>query len=155
MLNIAGSEPGFAPMGLMAFSLAMMIARFGGDLIRMKLGDRLVLILCSIFALKGLGLLLVIPTPGMVFTGLLMVGLGLSIVVPIVFSIAGNAPGLAPGVGIGMVTMIGYTGFLFGPPIIGFVAEWQDLRIALSLTFVLVLGMTILSFRFQENVEGK
>ena len=73
----------------------------------------------------GILLLILFPVPWMVITGLFLVGLGLSVIVPITYSTAGSAEGLAPGVGISMVTTIGYSGFLFGPPIIGFIADWQ------------------------------
>lgn len=151
MLRIAAADSAFAPMGLVAFSLAMMVARFGGDHIRTRLGDRLLLINCSILAALGLALALVLPHPVVVLVGLLLVGLGLSVVVPIAYSTAGNSPGLAPGVGIGMVTTIGYAGLLLGPPIIGFLADWQDLRVALAFTLMLFVVMLLLSFRFQPS----
>jgi predicted MFS family arabinose efflux permease len=149
MLNVAKAEPGFAPVGLAVFSMAMMVARFGGDTVRARLGDRSLLISCSLIALSGLGLILVFPHPWMVLVGLLFVGLGLSVIVPIAYSTAGNVPGMSPGVGIGMVTTIGYTGFLFGPPIIGFLADWQGLRVALLFTLGLFVLMTALSVRFR------
>lgn len=147
MLNIANAEQAFAPMGLAAFSLAMMLARFGGDVVRVQLGDRMLLIVNSLIALAGLALAILIPNPITVVLGLLLVGLGLSVIVPIAYSKAGNAPGLAPGVGIGMVTTIGYAGLLLGPPIIGFLADWQDLRVALMFILLLFGLMAFLSFR--------
>ena len=149
MLNIADAGPSFAPMGLLAFSSAMMIARFGGDFVRNRLGDQKLLSLNSIIAAIGLGLVLLIPIPWVVFLGLLLVGLGLSAIVPIAYSTAGNAPGLSPGEGISMVATIGYAGFLLGPPIIGFLADWQSLRFALLFTLLLFVLMTMLSFRLK------
>lgn len=149
MLRIASADSGFAPMGLVAFSLAMMTARFLGDRVRDRMGDRHLLIGSSMVAVAGLGLALLIPHPIVVLIGLLLVGLGLSVVVPIAYSTAGQAPGLAPGMGIGMVTTIGYGGLLLGPPIIGFLADWQGLRIALAFTLVLFVVMVLLSFRFR------
>ena len=73
-----------------------------------------------------------------------LVGLGLSNVVPIVFSLAGNYPGVQPGVGIAAATTIGYSGFVVGPPLIGFIADASDLRIALGLLGVLFLIMAVL-----------
>jgi predicted MFS family arabinose efflux permease len=149
MLRIAGAKPGFAPIGLAAFSGAMMTARFFGDYVRGRLGDRLLMIYNSILATAGLGLLLLFPYPAVVLIGLFLVGLGLSVIVPIAYSTAGRAPGLSPGVGIGMVTTIGYSGFLFGPPIIGFLADWQNLRVALAFILLLFIMMTVLSVRFR------
>ncbi len=55
-------------------------------------------------------------------------------------------PGIKPGVGISMVTTIGYSGFLFGPPIIGFLADWQGLRLAMGFIALLFVIMALLSF---------
>lgn len=150
MLNIAQAGVAFAPLGLATFSLAMMFARFFGDRARAQMGDRSLMIRSSIVAAFGLGLVLLLPNPFIVLLGLFLVGLGLSVIVPIAYSTAGNAPGLSPGVGIGMVTTIGYAGFLLGPPIIGFLADWQSLRVALLFTLALFVVMTMLSFRFRQ-----
>ena len=75
----------------------------------------------------------------------MLVGLGLSVIVPIAYSKAGNMPNIEPGVGISMVTTVGYSGFLMGPPIIGFIADWVGLRIALGVVLVLFLLMFFLS----------
>jgi fucose permease len=61
--------------------------------------------------------------------------------VPIVFSAAGNQPGLSPGAGISLVTMMGYSGILVAPSSIGFVAEHVGFRstyVALALLLVVV-----------------
>jgi MFS family permease len=70
------------------------------------------------------------------------VGIGLAAIVPIAYSTAGNIPGLSPGVGISMVTSIGYAGFLVGPPVIGFLSDWWGLRF--GMTFVLFLFFVML-----------
>jgi hypothetical protein len=45
-----------------------------------------------------------------------------------------------------MVTTVGYSGFLFGPPIIGFIADLYNLRIGLLLVILLFILMTVLGF---------
>lgn len=65
---------------------------------------------------------------------------------PIAYSIAGHTKDLPPGVGLAMVTTVGYTGFLFGPPMIGLIAEWQNLRIALSVVGFMLIVMTVLAY---------
>ena len=72
-------------------------------------------------------------------------GLGVANMVPILFSAAGNHPGLAPGAGIAAVTMFGYSGILVAPSTIGFVAEYVGFRwtygtLALLLVFVALMA---------------
>jgi MFS family permease len=143
--KIAQAPPAIAPLGLAAFSMAMMIARFLGDSARDRWGDGRLLIAGSVFAVIGLSLVLAVLEPFVIIMACLLVGLGLSVIVPIAYSKAGNMPGIEPGVGISMVTTVGYSGFLFGPPIIGFVADWVGLRIALGVVLILFLFMFFLS----------
>jgi MFS family permease len=147
MENIAHADQALAPMGLSAFALAMTIGRFFGDSAREKFGDRLLMVTCGLIATAGIRIALSFDNPMVVIGGLFIVGIGLSSVVPIAYSIAGHTKDLPPGVGLAMVTTVGYSGFLFGPPIIGFIAQWQNLRIALALVALLFVVMTFLSFQ--------
>ncbi|QNF35205.1 MFS transporter [Adhaeribacter swui] len=147
MENIAHADEALAPLALAAFSLAMTVGRLLGDRVREKLGDKTLLLYSGFISFIGLGIALAFPVPYLIIVGFLIVGFGLATVVPITYSIAGNAPGLPPGVGLSMVTTVGYAGFLFGPPVIGFLADWQNLRIALFFIAVLFALMTFLSFR--------
>jgi len=75
-----------------------------------------------------------------VIAGFILVGFGLSNLVPILFGSAGrHKAGVGPG--IAAVTTIGYFGFLVGPPLIGTLASLSSLPAALSL--VIVFGLII------------
>ncbi|MEM9835994.1 MAG: MFS transporter [Bacteroidota bacterium] len=130
MLRIAGSPEQWAPIGQAAFSGAMMIGRFGGDWARGVYGSRALIRGGGLLALIGLSVALLFPYPISAFLGFLLVGLGLSNIVPIAYSVSGKIPGVPPGVGISSVTTIGYSGFLFGPPIIGFISDWHNEALA-------------------------
>lgn len=130
MQNISMASETLAPFGLSAFATAMTIGRIFGDRVRASMGDRKMIIMGGIIALVGLASSLIFVYPWVTIAGFFLVGIGLSTIVPIAYSIAGNTSDLSPGVGLAMVTTVGYTGFLVGPPVIGFIADWQDLRIA-------------------------
>ncbi|NOS91625.1 MAG: MFS transporter [Cyclobacteriaceae bacterium] len=150
MENIALAPPALAPLGLSAFALAMTIGRFFGDGARLKFGDRKLMIICGVISTIGISLTLLFSNPYSVIIGLFVVGIGLSSIVPIAYSVAGNSKNLPPGVGLAMVTTVGYSGFLFGPPLIGLLANWQSLRIALMLVAFLFVIMTFLSARYKS-----
>jgi MFS family permease len=150
MENIAMASPALAPLGLSAFALAMTIGRFFGDSARLKFGDRNLMVMCGIISTMGIALTLLFNNPYSVIAGLFIIGIGLSSIVPIAYSIAGNSKNLPPGVGLAMVTTVGYSGFLFGPPIIGLLANWQSLRIALMVVAFLFVIMTFLSARYKS-----
>ena len=150
MENIAMASPALAPLGLSAFALAMTIGRFFGDGARLKFGDRNLMVMCGLISTMGIALTLLFKNPYSVIAGLFIIGIGLSSIVPIAYSIAGNSKNLPPGVGLAMVTTVGYSGFLFGPPIIGLLANWQSLRIALMVVAFLFVIMTFLSARYKS-----
>ena len=150
MENIAMASPALAPLGLSAFALAMTIGRFFGDGARLKFGDRKLMVMCGLISTMGIALTLLFNNPYSVIAGLFIIGIGLSSIVPIAYSIAGNSKKLPPGVGLAMVTTVGYSGFLFGPPIIGLLANWQSLRIALMVVAFLFVIMTFLSARYKS-----
>lgn len=151
MENIAQSGKAIAPLGLAFFALAMTIGRIFGDSARVRFGDRKVMVVCGAIAVVGLLIAIIFIYPFLVIAGFFIVGLGLSTIVPIAYSLAGNTKDLPAGVGIAMVTTVGYSGFLFGPPIIGFVADISSLRMALLLVLVLFVLLTLLASQYKVS----
>jgi MFS family permease len=150
MENIAGADLALAPIGLSAFAFAMTLGRFVGDRARVHFGDRNLMLICGLISLCGISLSIVWLHPLAVIAGFFIVGIGLSAVVPIAYSLAGNAPDLPAGVGLAMVTTVGYSGFLFGPPLIGFLADLSSLRHAMILVAALFAVMIVLAYRFKK-----
>jgi MFS family permease len=151
MENVAHATKGFAPIAIASFATAMMLGRIFGDRVRAAIGDKKLIVLGGIVATIGILVTLIFPFPYSSIAGFFFVGLGLSTIVPIAYSIAGNAKGLPHGVGLAMVTTVGYSGFLFGPPIIGFLADWQSLRFSLGVVAGLFVIMTVLGMRYNPS----
>eukprot|EP01065_Artemidia_motanka_P027211 TRINITY_DN32431_c0_g1_i1.p1 TRINITY_DN32431_c0_g1~~TRINITY_DN32431_c0_g1_i1.p1 ORF type:complete len:399 (+),score=63.23 TRINITY_DN32431_c0_g1_i1:76-1272(+) len=122
-----GSSDAWAPIGFVAFNVAMTLTRFVGDHVTNRCGRRQILLLGGISS--GLGYIIASLSPDsaagrvLATTGFLLVGLGLAIIVPVAFSAAGSVSGVAPGVAIASVATSGYMGMLVGPPMIGGVAQ--------------------------------
>lgn len=136
----------WSPFGLIAFSMAMMIGRLFGDGARQRYGDTRLLRTSAVVATLGMAIALVFPVITAGIIGFFLVGIGLATIVPIAYSTAGSLPGLSPGVGISMVTTIGYAGFLIGPPVIGFLSDWQGLRVGVGFILLLFVVMLLLNF---------
>ncbi|MBA4058667.1 MAG: hypothetical protein C0490_28380 [Marivirga sp.] len=75
----------------------------------------------------------------------MLVGFGISSVVPLVYSAAGKSLTLSPGMALAAVSTISFFGFLLGPPVIGFIAEAASLRYSFALVAVLGLCTTLLA----------
>ncbi|GIL00422.1 MAG: MFS transporter [Alphaproteobacteria bacterium] len=106
-----------------AFSAAMALLRFMGDGVRERFGPVATMRACALTAMAGLAVAGLGGNAALVIAGFAIAGIGLSNLVPIAFSAAGNLPGLAPGIGLSLVTFMGYSGALFAPTFLGFVGE--------------------------------
>ncbi len=122
------------------FAGTMAIMRFAGDSVRNSFGAIKTIRYSALIAAVGLCAGGLAPTPYLAIAAFTLTGLGIANMVPIVFSAAGNQPGLSPGAGISLVTMMGYSGILLAPSLIGFIAEHSGYRIVyVTLALVLVV----------------
>jgi MFS family permease len=156
--KIVGQNDVISAWAFGVYGFAMTFGRLIGDYLTVKLGKFRLLILDSLCTVVGLGLALGIVSLWSTLLGFLLVGFGVSTIVPIVYSSAGNLKGLSPSLGISMVTSIGYSGFFIGPPMIGFLSNAFDLRIGLSFVlflFVLMSGMIVWLARKTAMNQGK
>jgi len=151
MREVLLASPSLAPIGLSTFSLAMVGGRFIGDQARMFFGDQKLIKLCSIMSIIGVAFIISGLYTWLAIFGFFLTGLGLSVIVPIAYSKAGNTSGIDPGTGISMVTTIGYSGFIVGPPTIGYLADWKGLQVAYGFVFLLLVIMLILNYRDQKT----
>ncbi len=129
--------PGVAALGYAAFSVAMLLGRFGGDRLVSAFGTARVVRVGGVLAAAGLALGLIVPSPTLAMLGFAAVGLGLSVVIPLVYAAAGSHPTIPRGVAVAGVATIGYSGFLIGPPLLGWLADVASLRTALLLVAAL------------------
>ena len=128
-------------LGYTVFSATMALGRFFGDAISSRFGSK-PLILGGIFiASIGFSCILMVG-PVIALIGFGLVGIGLSVVIPELFRLAGTVKGLDASIGISFVSGIGFLGFLVGPVLLGFLAELSSLK----LSFLALLIFVIISF---------
>ncbi|MEO6963692.1 MAG: MFS transporter [Puia sp.] len=146
-------QPGRAwvTVGYTAFMSTMATGRFVGDWVAFKLGMKRMLQLSGVFTASGLLLAVCFPHFVTATLGFLLVGAGVSSVVPMIYSAAGRSEKMSPGVAIAAVSTIGYLGFLFGPPFIGFIAQVSSLRVSLALIALMGIMIAILAGRIQNT----
>lgn len=130
-----------APVGLAVYAAFMASGRFCGDFLRSRYHEPFILMCCSAMAMVGLILMVSSTTFILSVAGLLVTGLGMSCLVPVIYSLSGTQPDVSPGTGIAMVNTISGTGFLFGPFLVGMIANAFGLRI--SFVYVMSLGVTM------------
>ncbi len=139
-LGMAQAQAG---IGFAVFSAAMAAARFGGDALRARLPEPALLRGGALVAGVAMAALLLIGHPWVALVGYAFVGVGLALVVPILFNAATRVPGVSRAAAIASVSSIGYSGFLVGPPLIGSVAQAVSLTAALSLVVVAMVALAL------------
>lgn len=144
MNKVVGKSEFFSALAFGSFGTAMTIGRVFGDRLTERLGKDKLLIYSSLCAMGGMALVIGIISEWTALAGFFLVGLGLSNVVPIIYSTAGNIKGVKPSVGIAMATTVGYAGFFVGPPTIGFLSDQYGLRWGMSFVLILFFAMLIL-----------
>ncbi len=127
------------------FSGAMAIVRFAGDAVRNRFGAVRTLRASGIIGAVGIFAGAVAPNDIVAIAGFAFAGIGVANMVPIMFSAAGNYPGLPPGSGIATTTMIGYTGYLLAPSIIGYIAQHVGFRFTYAAVALLLLVVVTLA----------
>ena len=98
----------------------------------------------------GMMIAILFPTIVTATIGFLIVGFGVSSIIPLMFSTAGKVKEVASGIAIATVSGIGFFGFLMGPPLIGYIAQLAGLQYSFAVIAVLGLGITLLINRIKE-----
>lgn len=134
-------------IGFSAFALAMVIGRFFGDYLTRKFGIKQMLVASGFILSLGMSITLFIDFIFLKILGCLITGLGISTIVPLVYSAAGNSNDTPPSVAIAGVSTIAYAGFLLGPVLIGYLSDYIGLPNALVLLIILgIIGSLISKF---------
>jgi MFS family permease len=143
------ASPFVSTLPYICFSAAMVIGRLFGDRAASKYGPMNLIVGGGLIAALGLGGGLLVGGIGGVIFGWLAAGIGLSTVIPMLFSQAGEIAKtrfegqFAPSEGVAMVSGIAYFGFLVGPPTLGFLGDAIGLRWAMLVPAVLALVMAL------------
>ena len=143
------ASPFISTLPYICFSAAMVIGRLFGDRAASKYGPMNLIVGGGLIAGIGLGGGLLVGGIGGVIFGWLAAGIGLSTVIPMLFSQAGEIAKtrfegqFAPSEGVAMVSGIAYFGFLVGPPTLGFLGDAIGLRWAMLVPAVLALVMAL------------
>jgi hypothetical protein len=143
-LHATGVVPG---LGYAAFCLVMVAVRLSGNNVLTRYRPSLLLPVFAAVATVGFSAALLVSSPIAALVGLACLALGLASIVPAVFSAAGRLPGLHPGTAVATASACGWAGFVCGPPLIGRLAGWTSLPVALALLPLLTAFIAVATAR--------
>ena len=149
------ADPFLAVFAYMIFTGCMTIGRFSGDAVIRRFGQ--IPTLVGGGALGASGLLLGLLSPVLVagLVGFGIAGGGVSVLVPILISMAGNIPGGDRNVAIARASTCGSIGLMTGPALIGFVAEDYSLLAAMLIPVTLLIILTMVSTMMHRAVRAR
>ena len=130
-----------AVLGYTSFMIMMASGRFLGDGLINKFGRIRVMQISGIMISSGLFIAVFFPFLIPSTIAFMFVGLGVSTIVPTLYSIAGKHPTIPTGEALTAVSGVSFLGFLMGPPVIGYIAELSSLRF--SFAFIGIFGFVI------------
>ncbi|CAN5707145.1 MFS transporter [soil metagenome] len=132
-------------LGYVAFMSSMAAGRFIADWLVTKFGVKLILQCSGLIIAIGLLIAVIFPFIPTATAGFLLVGIGVSSVVPLVYGLAGKSGTMSPGVALAAVSSVGFLGFLVGPPLIGFISQYAGLRLAFIVIAFIGFATSILA----------
>jgi predicted MFS family arabinose efflux permease len=125
-----GAPAGLAAISYSLFAAAMMAGRLNGDRLADRWGAAHLIRLSAGVAAIGFATALLVSEVAAGLAGFTVLGLGLSVVVPLVFTAAAQLGQAGPSLAV--VAGSGYAGFLVGPALIGGLADAVGLPPALG-----------------------
>ena len=145
-----GASPFISTLPYIVFCTAMIIGRLSGDYLAHRFGPSKVIAAGGVIAGTGLSAGLLIGGIPAIMVAWFLLGIGLSVVIPLIFSAAGTialtrySGVIAPSEAVAKVSGVSYFGFVIGPPLIGFIADAFELRWTLmllaGLSYLLILA---------------
>jgi predicted MFS family arabinose efflux permease len=131
-----------AALTVAIFSVCMAAARFGGDRLVNRLGPVTAVRVAGLCATLGALTVVLSHNVVLVVTGFGLLGVGIAIVVPLVFTAAARI-GDHPGRSLAGVAGIAYGSGLVAPGVIGGIAHLSSLQVSFMLVLLLTATMTV------------
>ncbi|MDQ4503384.1 MFS transporter [Sinomonas sp. ASV322] len=128
-----GQPSSAASLAYGSFAVAMTVGRFSADAVVHCFGPVKVVRVGSLLAAAGMLVVVLSPTYPLTLAGWSAFGIGLSGIVPQIFTAAGSLGGANQGILISRIVGAGYLGLLAGPAVIGWVSQGVGLTLALTL----------------------
>jgi len=142
-----------ATAAFVIYLVAMTSARFFGDKVVTRLGIKTILKFSGLFIFAGLSLAVILPYTVPAILGFILIGFGVSCVVPMIFSLAGKSKNMSSSSALASISTVGYLGFLFVPPFVGFIAQSTNLRWSFGIIAMFGVVIVYLVSKINEGQE--
>ncbi len=142
-------------LGYTSFMIMMASGRFMADFFISKIGRKKLLQICGVMISTGLFTSVLFPYLIPCTLAFMLVGLGVSSIVPTVYSAVGKHSKVPAGIALATVSSVSFLGFLMGPPLIGYISELAGLRYSFAVIGIFGLGITLLVSRIKALQDAQ
>lgn len=146
-----GAEAGAVGLGYSVFAMFVAAGRFGGDYLKRRLGAINTARLCGALAVLGSAAIYLAPNFALALTGFGILGIGVSVGFPLAVTAAASLGDRAASANVAVLSFVALTGFLVGPPMIGFVAEHFDIRAGIACVIPVLIVSLLLAGRLRPR----
>ena len=144
IIGVNGFNIGIATI---SFNISMVIGRFSGDYLRDRLGVYIFINILLFFVLIGIFVILYFENLFSAIIGFSILGLGISSIVPLAYSLAGKVEGIESAVGITIISIAVYGIFLIAPAALGILANLYGVSFVfvpmLVVSFICILTINL------------
>ena len=149
--KVIRADKDYVTFGYSSFIIMMTAGRLVGDKFIALFGPTNILWFNGFLMTAGSIIVISFPSVWLAMFGFSLIGLGSSIIVPVVYSLAGKSTKMTAGYAIASITMVGYIGFLSSPLIVGALSEKFGMQTAFGILIPISLFISILAIGFQRN----
>lgn len=150
-----GAAKETATAAFVLYMVCMTTGRFLGDTIVPKFGTIKILKYSGICICSGLLIASIFPYVIPAAIGFMLTGIGVSCVIPLIFSLAGKSKTMSSGTAIASVSTVSYIGFLAIPPGVGFIAQAIGLRGSFAIVALFGALIIFLVTRINQHADEK
>ncbi len=149
--QVVKAEGSLVSLGYASFMIMMATGRFVGDKLAEKFSRKKMVQVSGVLIFSGMMFAVLLPYLITATIGFLIVGFGVSTIIPLLYSTVGKAElKVSKGMAIATVSSISFLGFLMGPPLIGYIAQLAGLQYSFMTIAFLGLGISYLISRVKE-----
>jgi predicted MFS family arabinose efflux permease len=151
--DVVNAPASLVILGYTSFMIMMASGRFVADFLIARIGRQRLLQISGVLISTGLFTSVIFPYLISSTLAFMLVGVGVSSIVPTVYSTAGKQTRIPPGIALATVSSVSFLGFLMGPPLIGYIAQAFSLRYSFAVIGFFGLGITFMVSRVRAFRE--